>query len=139
MAEVWTGSKRQREALRTKYDGRCAYCGEELTKMQADHLEPVTRITTDPWGKPLSAQDRRVMRPDRNVVANMMPACPQCNNSKGGYTLEGWRDLLSRSAEIVAREKPIFKAGVRFGRISISDGPIVFHFERVASEGADHG
>jgi hypothetical protein len=101
-----------------------------LDKMQADHLAPVTRITTDPWSRPLPAEDRRLLKPDRNVVDNMMPACPPCNNSKGGYSLEGWRDLISRSAEIVAREKPIFRAGVRFGRISVSREPIVFYFEK---------
>lgn len=129
--DEWTNSKSQREKLRQKFDGRCGYCGEELTKMQADHVKPVIRLTTDPWGKTLPASERRYIKPERNVVGNMMPACPACNNSKGGYDLEGWRDLISRSAEIVAKQKPIFKAGVRFGVIEVTDQPVVFHFETV--------
>jgi 5-methylcytosine-specific restriction endonuclease McrA len=130
MAEEWKGTKAQREALRAKFGGRCGYCGEPLTKMHADHVEPITRITTDPWGHPLPADQRRFIRPERNVVSNMMPACGPCNISKGGYSLEKWREMLERSHEIVAREKSIFRAGVRFGVIKVTGQPVVFHFER---------
>ena len=128
--DEWTNSKAQRAALKAKFDGRCGYCGEPLTKMQADHIKPVIRLTTDPWGNPLPASERRYIKPERNVVGNMMPACPSCNNSKGGYDLEGWRDLIARSAEIVSKQKPIFKAGVRFGVIEVSDKPVRFYFEK---------
>ncbi|ABL71798.1 HNH endonuclease [Paracoccus denitrificans] len=132
MAETWTGSKRQKEALRAKFGGRCAYCGQMMDKMHADHVQPVIRITTDPWGNRLPASECRMVKADRNTVDNMMPACGPCNISKGGHTLEGWRDLLARSAEIVAREKSIFRAGVRFGLISVTEKPVVFYFEEVA-------
>lgn len=134
MTVEWKNTKAQRDALRKMFDGRCGYCGEVMTKMQADHIEPVTRIVTDPWGKPLPASERRLINPHRNVVSNMMPACPQCNNSKGGYKLEEWRALIQRAHEIVAREKPIFRAAVRLGTISITDQPIVFYFEKVAAK-----
>ena len=137
--EKWTGSKRQRDALRSKYGGRCAYCGGILDKMQADHLEPVTRITTDPWGKPLPVEDRRLIRPERNVVSNMMPACPPCNLHKGGYRLEEWRALLSRADEILAREKSLFRAALRFGVLVKSDAPVTFHFEETARAGGPGG
>lgn len=129
-SDEWKGSKTQRETLRQKFDGRCGYCGDPLTKMHADHIEPVIRITTDPWGKPLPAAERRLINPERNVVGNMMPACAPCNISKGGYRLEEWRQLIARSHEIVAREKSIFRAGVRFGVIRVMDDPVVFFFER---------
>ena len=51
MSEEWKGSKAQRDALRARYGGRCGYCGVVLVKMQADHIEPVIRLTTDPWGE----------------------------------------------------------------------------------------
>lgn len=135
MGEVWTGSQRQRETLRSKYGGRCAYCGCTLDKMQADHLEPVTRIVTDPWGKPLPLDQRRLIRPERNIVANMMPACPPCNLHKGGYRLEEWRALLGRAADVVSREKSIFRAAVRFGLIEVKELPVAFYFERLAAGG----
>jgi len=132
--DKWRGTKSQREALRQKFGGRCGYCGEQMDTMHADHMEPVIRITTDPWGKPLPKEDRRLINPERNVVGNMMPACPACNISKGGYKIEEWRQLIARSAEIVAREKSIFRAGVRMGVIRIMDCPVVFYFERQFTE-----
>lgn len=129
--DEWKGSKAQREALRQKYGCKCGYCGEDLTKMHADHIEPVQRITTDPWGRPLPADERRMINPERNIFGNMMPACAPCNLSKGGYKLEEWRRMLERSHEIVAREKSIFRAGVRFGVIKVTSDPVVFHFEKV--------
>ena len=126
----WVGSKGQRAALLARFNGRCGYCGEQLARMHADHIEPVTRIVTDPWGKPLPPEARRMIRPELNRVSNMMPACGPCNISKGGYRLEEWRALLARAAEIVGREKSIFRAAVRLGAISVSDQPIVFYFEK---------
>ena len=79
--------------------------------------------------KPLPADQHRMIAPERNTVGNMMPACAPCNLSKGGYSLEEWRALLSRAHEIVAREKSIFRAAVRFGLITVVDQPVVFHFE----------
>lgn len=128
MAE-WKNSKKQRETLRQMFGGRCGYCGERMVKMQADHIKPVVRITTDPWGKRLPASECRFVNPDQNVVANMMPACAQCNNSKGGYSLDEWRSLIERAHEIVAREKPIFRAAIRLGTIMVTGKPIVFYFE----------
>lgn len=131
IAEAWRGTKRQREALRQKFDGRCAYCGCALDKMHADHLEPVVRVTTDQWSRPLPAAECYMVKPERNTVANMMPACAPCNLHKGGYSLEGWRDIIQRSAEIARRATSTFKAGERFGIITVSEAPIVFHFERL--------
>lgn len=132
--EFWTGSKRQRDALRQKFGGRCAYCGDVLTKMQADHLEPVTRVQTDGYGRRLAAAEQWQMRPERNVVSNMMPACGPCNLHKGGYRLEEWRALLSRAADVLARDKSIFRAACRFGLIEVKPGPVVFYFETLATQ-----
>lgn len=128
---AWTGSKKQREELRQMFDGKCAYCGNDLgDKMHADHLEPVVRITRDCMGKPLPSAECYYIKPERNVVSNMMPACAPCNLHKGGYTLEGWRDIIQRSAAICRRDTSTFKVGERFGIISVQEAPIVFYFER---------
>ena len=129
----WKGNKRQRAALRQKFDGRCAYSGCELKDMHADHLEPVVRLNTDPWGKRLPAAECSLLKPERNVVGNMMPACKPCNLHKGGYSLEGWRNIIQRSAEIVSKQTSTFRAGERFGVITVSDAPVTFYFERQAS------
>ena len=128
--EEWRGSKRQRDALRQKFAGKCAYCGGDLGKnMHADHVEPVRRIVTDAWSRPLPLEERHLLRPERNRVGNMMPACAPCNLHKGGYSLEAWRAYLQRSAEIVRKQTSTFRAGERFGIISVREKPIIFYFE----------
>ena len=127
--EEWRGTKRQKDVLRAKFDGRCAYCGCLLDKMHADHLEPVIRLHTDAWGKPLPTAEKRFMKPERNTVANMMPSCGPCNLHKGGYTLEHWRRHIERSAEIVRKQTSTFRAGERFGVITVTEKPIRFYFE----------
>ena len=129
----WRNTKAQREALRAMFDGRCAYCGNELGRvMHADHVEPCIRITTDPWSRPLPAAEHRMIKPERNAVGNMMPSCAPCNLHKGGYPLEQWRAYLQRSAEIVRKQTSTFRAGERFGIITVNNAPVVFYFERRA-------
>ena len=132
--DEWRNTKKQREQLRQMFDGKCAYCGCELDQMHADHLEPCVRITTDIWGKPLPASERYMVKPERNTVANMMPACVACNLHKGGYKLHQWRDLIERSAQIARRSTSTFKAGERFGVITVTERPVIFYFERILQE-----
>lgn len=137
MADAWRNTKAQRAALRDKFGGRCAYCGNELGRaMHADHLEPCIRVTRDPWGRSLPADECYMVKPERNTADNMMPACAPCNLHKGSYDLEGWRDILQRSAAIVAKQTSTFRAGERFGVITVSDAPVVFYFERVSAASA---
>lgn len=133
LSEEWRSTKKQRETLRAKFGGRCAYCGNDLgRKMHADHMRPVMRITTDQWMSPLPSSERRLLKPERNTVSNMMPACAPCNLHKGGYSLEGWRDILQRSAAILRRDTSTFRAGERFGIITVSEQPVQFYFERLS-------
>lgn len=131
MSEPWTGSKRQKDALRAMFSGRCAYCGCVLDKMHADHVKPITRVDRDPWGNQLPMAQRKQMNPENNVVSNMMPSCAPCNIHKGGYKLEEWRALLNRSAEVLSRDKSIFRAAVRFGVVKVSAEPVRFYFEQM--------
>ena len=130
--EEWRNTKAQRETLRQMFDGLCAYCGNALGKMHADHVEPCVRITRDPWGKPLPPAECYMIKPERNTVANMMPACAPCNLHKGGYSLKGWRDIIERSADICRRDTSTFKVGERFGIITVTEQPVQFYFERLA-------
>ncbi|APR70750.1 hypothetical protein [Acinetobacter haemolyticus] len=58
-------TKAQREELKQKYDGHCAYCGDRLgDKWHADHLEAVVRDLV--IGKP--------EKPENDVYENLMPA-----------------------------------------------------------------
>ena len=135
--EEWRGTKAQREALRQMFGGRCAYCGNELgAKMHADHVEPCLRVTGDQWSRPIKPY---LYKPERNVVSNMMPACAPCNLHKGGYSLEQWRAYLQRSAAIVRKQTSTFRAGERFGVITVNERPVRFYFETLAEGLPDAG
>jgi len=112
-------SKSQRAALREKFGGRCAYCGEELgDRWHADHKGVVTT--------------GRVLRPERDTLENMNPACAPCNLDKHSLTLEAWRALMQRSNEVLMRDVSTFRRAVRYGLVEMKAMPIVFYFETLA-------
>lgn len=127
--EEWRGTKKQRETLRAMFGGKCGYCGNVMHKMHADHVEPCIRVRCDPWGKPLA--DPYMVKPESHTVSNMMPACAPCNLHKGRYSLEQWRVYLQRSAEIVRKQTSTFRAGERFGIITVIEKPVIFYFETI--------
>ncbi|MCU0121802.1 HNH endonuclease [Pseudomonas sp. B2M1-30] len=68
--------KAEREQVRLKYGGHCAYCGVLLgEKWHADHFEAVRRGTSPRW-------EGNAERPENHNLENMMPACVPCNLSK---------------------------------------------------------
>lgn len=130
-------TKRQRETLRAKFGGRCAYCGCDLDqRWHADHVEPVVRqmrtVKTERGYKQVSTAD--VWRPEHDTIANLMPACPPCNNHKHNHNLETWRHELGRAREILRKNYSTYRIAVRFGFvIEATDEPVTFYFERIAT------
>jgi len=129
-------TKAEREQVRQKYGGRCAYCGEPLqARWHADHFEPVLRRTE------IARKDGRAYwksgpptRPERDVAANHMPSCPPCNIDKHAMSLQSWREKLARTLEVLNRNYPTFRHAVRFGLVQETNHPITFYFERVEKE-----
>ena len=74
--------KIDRAKVHTKYNGRCAYCGKEITvkEMQVDHLVPKKAGGTDD-------------------ISNLMPSCRRCNHYKRAHSLETFREYLSKMKE----------------------------------------
>ena len=116
-------TKTQREELKQKYDGYCAYCGDPLgEKWHADHLEAVVRDLTT--GKP--------EKPENDVIENLMPACSACNWNKRSMSLEAWRDLLTHYRDVqVIRDCSQIRHLMRFGLVEFTQKPVVFYFEQV--------
>ena len=115
-------SKLQREEVKQKFGGHCAYCGDQLgEKWHADHLEAVVRDLTT--GKP--------EKPENDVIENLMPACSACNWNKRSMSLEAWRDLLAHYRDVqVIRDCSQIRHLIRFGLVEFNQKPIVFHFEK---------
>jgi hypothetical protein len=122
-------SKAQRAALREKFGGRCAYCGQPLgERWHADHIEPVVR---NDWGRMPSKTPEW---PERDTLENMNPACAPCNIDKHSLSLESWRQMIQRTNEVLQRDVSTFRRAVRYGLVSLSAAPVVFYFETM--EGA---
>ncbi|MFJ4133867.1 hypothetical protein [Pseudomonas cyclaminis] len=123
--------KAEREQGRLKYG---AHCGVLLCdRWHADHLAPVARellskqTTAGTWklvsGKPL--------RPEHDVLENMMPACAPCNISKGDQTLEGWRSWIAGSV-------PIRKGEPMISLQALMEAFVEDHKESAAEERWEH-
>ena len=122
-------TKAQRATLRGKYDGLCAYCGAPLgDRWHADHFEAVLRG----YAPATPENPQGILRPERDVIENLMPACAPCNLDKMSYTLEQWRAKLSRSIESLLRYSSTFRHAQRFGLVAATAAPVVFHFEKIA-------
>lgn len=121
-------TKAQREQLRNRYSGLCAYCGKPLgDRWHADHFEPVRR---EWWNKTGGME-----RPEHDHIANLNPACAPCNIDKHALTLEAWRKKLQGAAGVLARNHPTYRHAVRFGLVQETGAPVIFHFERVQPKG----
>ena len=115
--------KQQREKVRMKYDGKCAYCGIDLPeRWHVDHLEPVCR---QPYGKDKGKMDH----PNRDTTSNLMPSCPPCNNYKHSLTLETWREMLADLPDNLERNNNTYRHALRFGMVMPERKPIIFYFE----------
>lgn len=128
-------TKAQRAALREKFGGRCAYCGQPLgERWHADHIEPIVR---NDWlqRRDVHAPVRGPDWPERDTVENMNPACAPCNIDKHSLTLESWRQIIQRSAEVMQRDVSTFRRALRYNLVQVNPDPVVFYFERIGGGG----
>lgn len=128
--------KAEREKLRLKYDGHCAYCGALLgSRWHADHLVPVQRelISKQNANGTWRLASGKPLRPENDNIENMMPACAPCNISKGANTLEGWRAWIAGHINSLNSYHPIYRLAKSYGLIVETATPVVFYFEKVKS------
>lgn len=122
-------SKKKRMIVYEKYDGHCAYCGEEIDykDMQVDHFIPDRA-----WG---------IEDPGTDDLENLMPACRTCNHYKRANTLETFRRYIQEIPKKL-RQNYIYKVGLKYGNVADEEIPIVFYFEKVEARkngGSDNG
>lgn len=112
-------SKTDREKIFNKYNGKCAYCGCELTKgWHVDELLPVRRNG-----------DGTCMHPERFNFENQMPACASCNINKHSGSLEDFRQLIQGFKKHLNERNTQYKISKRYGLVNEIDKPVVFYFE----------
>lgn len=111
----------QREEVLAKSEGNCWYCGDVLTskRWHADHIEPVYRQAGG-----------EMVYPHRDRIENIVPSCVKCNSLKSVYTLEQFREQVSKQVERANKNSVNFRTALRFGMVEIVKTDIVFAFER---------
>ena len=109
-------SKKTRETVYAKYDGRCAYCGREISykDMQVDHFLPLRA-----WGIEDAGTDD---------ISNLMPSCRMCNHYKRANSLETFRRYIEEIPRKL-HENYIYKVGLAYGYVSEKEKKVRFYFE----------
>lgn len=128
-------SKQQREKIHLKYNGRCAYCGCEITlkQMQIDHIIPQREFlyhVRNKWNIPDFLN--HLTEFDVNHDDNLNPACAVCNKWKSAYNLELFRSELSEQVKRLNAYSSNYRIAKRYGLVSETPKPIEFYFESIA-------
>lgn len=130
-------TKTQRQQLKEKFDGKCAYCGCDLgDKWHADHIEAIKRDfdmkKCKKTGYMVSVANGVLNKPHLDTLENMNPACIPCNTNKSSMSLESWRSVLTHYRDVqLLRDSNHARHLLRFGLIEIKQAPIVFYFEKI--------
>lgn len=115
-------NKKQREELKQKYGGHCAYCGCELgDKWHADHLAPIYRGYEDSC---------EISHRGKDEINNLMPACVSCNLSKSTFSLEMWRNEINEKVDRLKKYEKNFRLVLAFNQVKLTNDPVVFYFEK---------
>ena len=122
-------TKADRELLRVKFGGRCAYCGDPLGETwHADHFRPVKRIIQYVSGKG-AVTTSECYHTARHCLDNMMPACPPCNIDKHSMDIEDWRRKLQDATNVLERNSPTYRHAKRFKLLHETGVSVTFYFE----------
>lgn len=110
--------KIDRVLVHSKYNGKCAYCGKDITvkDMQVDHVIPKRCAASYP-------------DIDINGYDNLNPSCRRCNHYKRAEKLEQFRITMKTLHERVSKIY-IAKVGIDYGIVTITPFDGLFHFEK---------
>jgi 5-methylcytosine-specific restriction endonuclease McrA len=126
-------TKAQRETLRGKFDGLCAYCGHPLgDRWHADHFESVQRRLSVRGSKLVATGE--MDRPENDRIENLMPSCAPCNISKNQLSLEGWRMWLAGHVRSLNEHHSIYRLVKAYGLVVETGHPVTFYFERQSAK-----
>lgn len=127
-------TKLQREQIRIKYDGHCAYCGCSLPKnWHADHKEPIRR--SQRWVASCIDDRSKIYEdymehPERDCIENLVPACPSCNTNKHQMTVEQFRSSIAQYVQSLNRYSVQYRMASKFGLVEETGIEVKFYFER---------
>ena len=111
MRKNW--NRKDRRQILDKNNGRCAYCGCELTykTMTLDHVMPLNNGGED-------------------ELVNLVAACRSCNHRKNTESIEVFRNSVEKWCDILQRDSTTYRNAVRFGQVIPNPHPCKFYFEK---------
>lgn len=129
-------TKKERQTVYEKYDGKCAYCGCELQKgWHVDHIEPRWHTLSEQAVKLMeqASNGRTKIKKGKNCIENYNPACPRCNKWKSTYSIEQFREEIAAQIKRLKRDSSQFRMALDYCLIEETAKPVVFYFETVGS------
>lgn len=125
-------SKKVREQVFYKCNGRCAYCGEPLQNgWHVDHVKPIRRVTEFCHEKMKIVNTGECSNPENETINNYMPACASCNINKHQMTLEQFRGLIKDFINSLNKTSTQYKIAKRYGLLVETPTPVIFYFETI--------
>lgn len=123
-------TKKDRQIIFDKYNGRCAYCGCELLKGQhVDHIEPIVRDSKQDKHKGKFIQTGNCRKPENETFENYNPTCASCNIQKNSFTLEQFRKNIKQFVNSLNQYNTQYKFAKRYGLVTETDIEVKFYFE----------
>ena len=106
-----------------KYDGKCAYCGCELTEdtLTVDHIKPKRRGASE--------LELKTYGRGKDKISNFNPCCLSCNSSKCNFSIDEWKVEISKKHDKVLKDNSNYRTLNRFNLITVSK-EIIFYFEK---------
>lgn len=133
-------SKKDREVIKNKFNGKCAYCGCELGKgWHADHIKSINRyseLVRDEKGRTIRDEKgnaKRIVkidRPENDNIENINPACASCNINKHNLSIEDFRKLIQGFMNSLNLRSTPYKFIKKYGLVEETGKPVVFYFEK---------
>jgi 5-methylcytosine-specific restriction endonuclease McrA len=130
-------SKKNKELRLTvfnKYNGKCAYCGDPLNKMQVDHIIP-QRNFLESILKNYDIPEflKHLKEDDVNHIDNLNPSCAVCNKAKDTFSLRVFRIELQDQFNRAKKYSRNLRFALKFNQVIETPSEIVFYFEKISS------
>lgn len=123
-------NKKDRQKVFDKYDGKCAYCGVNLSKgWHVDHINPIKRDSEWNSTKRKFEQKGTCKNPENDVIDNYNPSCASCNIQKNSFTLEEFRKNIKQFVNSLNSYSTQYKFAKRYGLVEETDKEVKFYFE----------
>ncbi len=118
-------TKKERQIVFDKYNGKCAYCGCELQKgWHVDHIEPIVRNW---WNGTCE-------KPENETLENYNPSCASCNIQKNSHSLEQFRENIKQFVNSLNLYSTQYKFAKKYGLVKETEIEVKFYFETLTQQ-----